>query len=184
MKRFAIVCLCAALALAACLHAVAEEAVQDENEIIARVLGSEDSFKKQSVKGKYKTYDELGVENEMVSVWSNGDGYVFRARVHYGADFYENPQLDVYVGIAKDGTIKGVEVGEYVEHTPQFLELVTPEYLEQTYVGNMASASIMADAVSGATFSSDAVLYAVRLSSNYSANVFKAGETNDVPGEI
>ena len=184
MKRFAILCLCAALALAGGLGAVAEEAAQQEDEILSRVLGSGDPFKKMSVKGKYKTYSALGVDNEIVSVWSNGDGYVFRARVHYGADYYENPQLDVYVGIAKDGTIKGVEVGEAVEHTPQFLGLVTPEYLEQTYVGSMASANILADAVSGATFSSDAVLYAVRLCSNYSANVFKAGEKNDVPVEI
>lgn len=185
MKQFAILCLCAALALTSSLCAVAEEAAQQQEEaILSRVLGSEDSFNKKSVKGKYKTYDALGVDNEIVSVWSNDDGYVFRARVHYGADYYENPQLDVYVGIAKDGTIKGIEVGEAVEHTPQFLDLVTPEYLEQAYVGNMASANILTDAVSGATFSSDAVLYAVRLCSNYSANVFKAGEKNDVPVEI
>lgn len=184
MKRFATLCLCAALALTSGLCAVAEEAAQQEDAILSRALGSEESFKKQSVKSKYKTYDALGVDNEMVSVWSNGDGYVFRARVHYGADYYEHPQLDVYVGVAKDGMITGVEVGEAVEHTPQFLEMVTPEYLQQAYVGNMASANIIADAVAGATFSSDAVLYAVRLSSNYSANVFKAGEKNDVPVEI
>ena len=80
MKRFAILCLCAALALTAALGAAAEEAAQQEDAILSRVLGSGEPFKKMSVKGKYKTYDALGVDNEIVSVWSNRDGYVFRAR--------------------------------------------------------------------------------------------------------
>lgn len=183
MKRFAALFFCILLTMAVSMPCFAEAAA-NESEIIARVLGSEESFTKKSVKGKYKTYDDLPVENQVLAVWSNDDGYVVKARVFYGAEYYQNPQMDVYVGVAKDGTIKGVDVGEYVDHTPEYVAQMTPEYLASAYAGQMASSSFLADAVTGATFSSDAVLYAVQLSANYTANVFKAGETNVTPIEI
>lgn len=179
MKKIATMLLCMLVALVPCLSAVSES-VHNGEEIAAKMLGSSKVFKKQAVKGKYKTLKDLGPENEILSVYKNDDGCLIGARIHYGADFYEAPYLDVYVAVDKEGKIAGVQTGESFDHTPQFLDMITPAYLQATYVGQTASPSLIADAVSGATFSSDAVLYAVRLCANYAANVFGWGEKNDV----
>ena len=160
---------------------MAEEA-KSVDELIASVLPGASSLKKQSLKSKYKTYDELGVPNEVVAVWKAGNGYVFQTRVHYGADFYEDPVMDVFTGMDKAGLITGVAIGDTVEHTSGFLSLITQDSLNSAYIGSLASSTLTADAVTGATFSSNAVLYGVQAASWYAANVFRIGEreTQDI----
>ena len=58
----------------------------------------------------------------------------------------------------KEGLITGVAVGDTVDHTPSFLGLITQDALNGAYIGRLASSTLTADAVTGATFSSDAVL--------------------------
>ncbi len=183
MKRTGTILLCLIMAFALFMPAKAEPA-RDMEQIAARFLRSDAAFKKQAVKGKYKTMKDLGVENEILRVFKNDDGCAFEARVYYGADYYEAPSLTAYVAIDAAGAIAGVLVGETFEHTEEFLNQVTQAYLDAAYMGKKASASFVADAVSGATFSSDAVLYAVRLCSNYAANVFGWGEKDSLDLEI
>ena len=188
--------LLACLLALACLFsafALAEEA-PDADSYLTRVLPGAESLKKQSLKSKYKTYEDLGVENEVVAAWKGKNGFVVQTRVHYGADFYEDPTMEVFVGLDKDGMITGVAIGQTVDHTAQFLETVTQDYLNGAYIGGLASATFTADAVSGATFSSEAALYGVQLASWYAANVFRVGDREsqdiqlkklqaEVPGE-
>ena len=159
-----------------CASAVRAEEAKSEEELVALVLPGASSLKKQSLKSKYKTYEELGVPNEVIAVWKAGNGYVFRTRVHYGADFYEDPVMDVFVGMDKAGLITGVAIGDTAEHTAGFLSLITQEALDSAYNGRLASSTFTADAVTGATFSSNAVLYGVQAASWYAANVFRIGE--------
>ncbi|MBR1821066.1 MAG: FMN-binding protein [Clostridia bacterium] len=165
------------LALACLLFAfaLAEEVPVDET-YLTRVLPGTASLKKQSLKSKYKTDDDLGVENEVLAAWKSKDGFVVKTRVHYGAEFYEDPTMDVFVGLDKDGLITGVAIGQTVDHTAQFLETVTQDYLNGAYIGGLASSTFTTDAVSGATFSSETVLFGVQLASWYAANVFRVGE--------
>ena len=173
IKRL-IACLLALLCLLPAF-APAEEAL-DDSAYLTKVLPGASSLKKQSLKSKYKTDAELGVENEVLAAWKGKEGFVIKTRIHYGTEFYEDPTMDVFVGLDKDGLITGVAIGETADHTPQFLETVTQEYLNGAYIGGLASATFTADAVSGATFSSDAALYGVQLASWYAANVFRVGE--------
>jgi len=140
--------------------------------IVHGMIGVE-GVKKQSIKSKYKTWDELGVDGEILAIWKNDAGYVFHAKIHYGADYYEAPYMQVYLGMDKDGKITGIQIGEYVDHTQSFVDMVTPEYLSSAYVGQTASSSFLTDAVAGATFTSETVQYAVRLCSRYAQAVLR-----------
>lgn len=167
-----------ALVMLLCLlmGAAMAETVKTEEELIAAVLPDATSLKKQSLKSKYKVFEDLGVENEVVAAWKAKNGFVIQTRVHYGVEFYENPTMNVFVGLDKDGLITGVAVGTTVDHTPAYLNTVTQEHLDASYVGKLASYSLTVDAVAGATISSDAVLYGVQAASWYAANVFRVGE--------
>lgn len=161
-----LVCLCMPLAAAEAL------ASDLELDIVHSLIGSE-GVKKQSIKKKYKTYDELGVENELLAIWKSGEGYAFHAKIHYGADYYEAPYMQVYVGMDMTGAITGVVIGEYVDHTQAFVDMVTSDYLAAAYVGQTASPSYVTDSVSGATFTSETIQYAVRLCSRYAQAVLR-----------
>ena len=169
-----IACLLAAMLLFSAV-ALAEGEIS-EDELIRTVLPDAASPKKQSLKSKYVVFEELGVPNEVVAVWKAANGYVFRTRVHYGTEFYEDPVMDVFTGIDKQGNITGVAIAGATDHTASFLSMVTQAYLDGTYPGNTASSTFTADAVTGATFSSDAVLYGVQTACYYAANVFRLGE--------
>ena len=171
--RFALCALAAVLLLAVSAQVIAEAS---EADLTAAVLPGAASLKKQSLKSKYKTYEGLGVPNEVLAVWKASNGYIFKTRVHYGAEFYEDPVMDVFVGMDKEGVITGVAIGDTVDHTAGFLGMVTQDYLDRTYIGQTASFTLTVDAVTGATFSSDAVLYGVQTAAYYAANVFRIGE--------
>ncbi len=167
---------CLILALSLILCAVPASGETTEETLVRSVLPEATSLKKQSLKSKYVTFEALGVPGTVLAVWKAGAGYVFLAEVHYGTEFYEDPMLKVYVGIDKQGLITGVALGETVDHTPSFLGMVTQEYLNETYVGQTASSTLTVDAVTGATFSSDAILYGVQTACYYAANVYRLGE--------
>lgn len=116
--------------------------------IVHGMIGSE-GVKKQSIKSKYKTWDELGVDGEILAIWKSDSGYAFHAKIHYGAEYYEAPYMQAYIGMDKEGRITGVQIGEYVDHTPSFVDMVTAEYLSSAYVGQTASSSFLTDAVAG-----------------------------------
>lgn len=155
-----------------CLPCAAEQAADPEMEIVHSLIG-EDGIKKQSIKKKYKSYDELGVDNELLAIWKSDAGYAFHVKIYHGAEYYEAPYMQVYVGMDMNGSITGVRIGEYVDHTQSFVDLITPEYLAGAYEGQMASVSYVTDGVSGATFTSDTVQYAVRLCSRYAQAVLR-----------
>lgn len=163
-----LVCLC--LPVLAAAEAAPE--ADAEMQIVHSLIGDA-GVKKQSIKSKYKSYDELGVENELLAIWKSDAGYAFHAKIYYGAEYYEAPYMQVYVGMDKEGKITGVRIGEYMDHTQSFVDLVTPEYLDAAYTGQMASVSYVTDGVSGATFTSDTVQYAVRLCSRYAQAVLR-----------
>ena len=178
MKRF-IACVLALLIL--CSSALAEGfAPAADNDMASAVLGKATKLKKQSVKSQYATWDNLGVEAEVLAAWKANEGYSFLIQVNYGADFYENPAMAVYVGMDKNAVITGVKIADSFEHTAAFVGMVNEEYLAAHYAGQNASATFVTDAVTGATYSSDTVLYAVRLASYYAAQVFKIGKVETV----
>lgn len=161
----------------------AEEAV-DTTAVAAQTLGGEATLKKQSLKKKFITLEDLEVENEVLAAWKSSDGYVIQTKVHYGTEYYEDPTLEVYVAYGKDGLIKGVTIGETVDHTPSYLEMVSEDYLSSAFIGQESSYTLTADVVSGATYSSTAVIYGIRCASWYAANVFRIGERESKDVEI
>ncbi len=174
MKRRWMILFCILTLAALACGALAEQL--SDAELAAKALPDGASFKKQSLKSKYKSFEELGVENEVVAVWKASNGYVFQTRVHYGTEFYEDPVMDVFTGMDKQGYITGVVIGAAQDHTAGFLAMVTQDYLDGTYQRQYASSALAVDAVSGATFSSDAVLYGVQTACWYAANVYRLGE--------
>jgi len=170
MKK--LISLALALLMMLCSLPLALAESDPELAIVHGMIGSE-GVKKQSIKSKYKTWDELGVEGEILAIWKSDAGYAFHAKIHYGAEYYEAPYMQAYIGMDKEGRITGVQIGEYVDHTPSFVDMVTAEYLSSAYVGQTASSSFLTDAVAGATFTSDTVQYAVRLCSRYAQAVLR-----------
>ncbi|HSK69470.1 MAG TPA: FMN-binding protein, partial [Candidatus Limnocylindria bacterium] len=144
----------------------------------AGMLGGASGFKKLSVKGKYRSFDGLGVGNEVLAIWRNAEGCLFRVRADYGPDFYKTPWLEAYVALRDDGTLAGVRLGAYADHTPAFADMLTPEYLDAAYAGKPASKTFEADAATGATFTSQAVLYAVQAAANYAAGALRIGDAD------
>lgn len=170
-----------ALLLFSCAQAEQADPILDAAKT---VLSTDEALKKQSIKSKYKSWDELGAGNEILAIYKGEAGYAFHVRVDYGADFYENPSLELVVGVGADGTYKGVIKAASVDHTPQFLDMVDDAYIASAYIGKTVSPSFMADAVSGATFSSDAVLFGMRLCGRYASSVYRLGDKDDVDVQI
>lgn len=165
-------------------YSVSAQEGADATAVAAKTLGGESTLKKQSLKKKFVTLEDLGVENEVLAAWKSGDGYVILTRVHYGTEYYEDPAMEVFVAYGKDGMIRGVTIGETVDHTPAYLEMVTEDYLASSFTGQEASYTLTADAVSGATYSSTAVIYGIRSASWYAANVFRIGERESKDVEL
>lgn len=94
-------------------------------------------------------------------------GVVLEAEGYFGYHMEENPSMTLRVEIGKDGLIKLAEVVASKAQTPGFDTQITQEYLNQAYVGQAASPQMEVDAVTGATATSQAVLYAVRTAANY-----------------
>lgn len=94
-------------------------------------------------------------------------GVIIEAEGYYGYHMEEHPSMTLRVEVGKDGLIKSLEVIGSKAQTPGFDTRITQEYLDNTYLGKPASAQMEADAVTGATATSQAVLYAVRTAASY-----------------
>ena len=92
---------------------------------------------------------------------------VLEAEGYYGYHLEEDPSMTVQVEIGDDGLIKTIAIVASKAQTPGFDTLITQEYLDQVYLGQPASSHMEVDAVTGATATSQAVLYAVRTAANY-----------------
>lgn len=115
----------------------------------------------------FAAYQDYG---KVLSVFANDEGALIEAEGYWGYHMDENPSMTVHVLIRPDCTIQIVNVAGSKAQTPGFDTQITEAYLEAAYVGKTASPEMDVDAVSGATATSQAVLYAVRTAASYAQN--------------
>lgn len=154
--------------------AQAKEAAK--NEAYQTVMAEADAFEAMEV----ETVD-LGTGcdvNEVVAANAGSElkGYVITTTSHdgYGGD------VQVSVGIAADGTVKGIEMLAISETAGLGMNATTPEFKSQyaeklvdafTVTKTGAAADNEIDAISGATITSNAVTNAVNTAISYFNNV-------------
>ena len=101
----------------------------------------------------------------------------------FGYHMDQNPNVTLTVGLDAAGTITDIALVSMKDQTPGFGEKVTGEYLEKAYVGRPATTAMEADAVSGATLTSQAALYAVRTAAWYAQGMGISADTGSADME-
>lgn len=119
------------------------------------------------VNADFAAYDEYGT---VLSVQEEDGAAVIEAEGYYGYHMDENPSMTVSVTIASDGTIAAASIVSAKAQTPGFDTMITKEYMDAMYVGQIADPLMEAEAVSGATATSQAVRYAVQTAAYYAQN--------------
>lgn len=115
----------------------------------------------------FAAYEDYGA---VLSVFVSDEGALIEAEGYWGYHMDEDPSMTVNVLIRPDCTIQSVSVAGSKAQTPGFDTQITEDYLEAVYAGKTASAEMDVDAVTGATATSQAVLYAVRTAAYYAQN--------------
>ncbi len=124
----------------------------------------------------FVAYQEYG---KVLRAVPEADGVSIVAEGYYGYHMEENPSMTVSVVISSDGIIKSVTNVSNFNQSPGYAEQITQEYLDGAYNNAIASPAMEADALSGATVTSTAVLYAVQTAAHYAQNVYGyAADTN------
>lgn len=167
-----LVCLCAAAALAL-TNAVTKSAIakQDQkklNETMVKIIET-DSYKATTLSHNgvdYTYYTALSEQNETM-------GYIFlTAATGYNGD------VSVMVGINPDGTVKVVEILDASGETPSLGQRVSESSFLEQFSNKTAPFDTQVDTISGATYSSRAVVYAVNTACELYAQL-TGGEGNE-----
>ncbi len=109
-------------------------------------------------------YGEYG---RVIAAETTENGVRIQAEGYYGYHMDLNPSMTVSVEIAPDGTILAASVVAAKDQTQGFDAMMTQEYMDKAYVGQIADPEMETDAVTGATVTSRAVRYAVQTAANY-----------------
>ncbi len=109
----------------------------------------------------------FGVLGRVEAVALQGDNYLVRAVGNYGLHLDQSPTVTAGVRIQPDGSISGVWLLDSFAQTEGFPELITADYLQGCYEGEYAMPNLRVKPVTGASYTSEAVLYAVRTAANY-----------------
>ncbi len=156
------VCLCAAVLLAA-TNAVTKGAIAKQNEkklnaTMANVIAAK-TYTAQTAK-KGETYYIAQDDNSQTL------GYIFTQKsTGYNGD------VSVMVGINPDGTVKAVEILDASGETPGLGQRVSENSFLSQFIGNTAPFDNSVNIISGATYSSKAVIQAVNSSCELYANI-------------
>lgn len=119
------------------------------------------------VSADFAAYEDYG---RVIAAETTEQGTRIEAEGYYGYHMDASPSMTVAVEIAPDGMIVGAEVTGAKDQTPGFDAMITGEYLNSAYVGQAADPAMEVQAVSGATVTSRAVLYAVQTAAYYAQN--------------
>lgn len=150
---------------------IAKEQERVKQEAYKTVLPMADSFEDISINeaGAGAALEAAGLSHEDITGAvkalddaGNNIGYVIQVTTHegYGGD------IDISVGVGKDGTVSGVEILNISETAGLGMRANTPEFKAQfadkkvksfAYTKNGASADNEIDALSGATITSNAM---------------------------
>lgn len=150
-----LVCLCAATALAL-TNAITKSAIakQDQkklNDTMINVIEA-DSYQAATLShngADYTYYTALSEQQETL-------GYIFStAAVGYNGD------VSVMVGVNPDGTVKSVQILDASGETPGLGQRVSQSAFLEQFSGKAAPFDTQVDTISGATYSSRAVISAV-----------------------
>ena len=117
---------------------------------------------------QYALYEDLG---KVLSVEKTEAGYLIEAEGYMGYHMDQNPSMTVQVEISEDGVILSARVVSAKDQTPGFDQMITQEYMDEQYAGKTADPNMEADAVTSASITSKAVVYAVRTAAYYAQNV-------------
>ena len=129
----------------------------------------------------FMRFQEYG---KVLSAVMEEDGVSIIAEGYYGYHMEENPSMTVQVTISKDGVIERVTNVANYKQSAGFAEQITQEYLDAAYSSAIASPAMEADALSGATITCKAVLYAVQTAAYYAQNVYAyVADTNQADNE-
>ncbi len=121
---------------------------------------------------------------KVLSAVMEEDGVSITAEGYYGYHMDENPSMTVQVTISKDGVIQRVTNIANYKQSAGFADQITQEYLDAAYSSAIATPAMEADALSGATITCKAVLYAVQTAAYYAQNVYAyAADTNQADNE-
>ena len=156
---------------------IAQAKEKAKNEAYQTVMQEADTFEALTVEAV-----DLGIEgcvvDEAVAAKAGSElkGYVFTTTTNAGY----GGNIQVSVGIAADGTVKGIEMLSIAETAGLGMNATTPEFkgqyadkLVDSFVVNKAGASADNEisAISGATITSNAVTDAVNTAIEYFKNV-------------
>ena len=114
-------------------------------------------------------YAAFGDTGKVIQADVTEAGVLLTAEGYYGYHMDKEPSVTVRVGLSPENEILSAELVSMKDQTPGFGEMVTDEYLASAYVGRTALETMDADAVSGATLTSRAALYAVRAAAHYAS---------------
>ncbi len=115
----------------------------------------------------FAKYDVYGA---VLSAEETEAGATIVAEGYYGYHMDENPSMTVSVTIGKDCAIAAASVTAAKAQTPGFDAMITQEYMDAAYVGQLADPLMESDVVSGATATCQAVRYAVQTAAYYAQN--------------
>ena len=109
----------------------------------------------------------FGKTGKVIEAEASEQGAVLTAEGYYGYHMDQEPNVTLRVTLSPDCVIDAVELVSMKDQTPGFGDLVTEDSLAAAYVGRTALETMDADAVTGATLTSQAALYAVRTAAHY-----------------
>ena len=107
---------------------------------------------------------ELG---RVEAVAKQNDDWLVRAVGNYGLHLDQSPTVTVGVRVHPDSSIAGIWFLDSYAQTEGFPELITADYLQGSYEGEYAVPNMRVKPVTGASYTSQAVLYAVQTAANY-----------------
>ena len=168
-----LVCLCASTALAL-TNAVTKGAIakQDQKKL-------NETMKKLIEASNYAT-DTITVDGIEHTYYTAKDdsgealGFIFSA----AASGY-NGDVSVMVGINPDGNVKAVEILDASGETPGLGQRVTEKAFTDKFAAKSAPFDAQIDVISGATYSSRAVIKAVNTACDLYAHITDGGQGNE-----
>lgn len=124
----------------------------------------------EPIVAEFERYGEYG--KVLKSVPGDGKVYIV-AEGYYGYHMEDKPSMTVGVTIGSDAKILSVVNVANKAQSEGFAEKITDDYLSGAYKGLASSPALEVAAVSGATATSKAVIYAVQTAAYYAENVYK-----------
>ena len=117
-------------------------------------------------------FQEFGEIGRVEAVATAENGVLVRAVGNYGIHMEDSPTVTVGVRIAEDALVTGIWFLDSYAQTDGYPEKITADVLRDEYEGEYALPNMRVRPVTGASYTSEAVLYAVRTAANYVNQVY------------